>query len=137
MNAGGALWLGLGSDHTDRGLETVSVAAAKQACPKPVARGLWPLSEVAGHLDQLVLRSEIEEDGTWTPYQEGTLAAILPLADLAHEAGLGPGGAMLCGTLPAIGGVRPGAAWRMTLRDPVLGRDLALSYRVVALPVVA
>ena len=63
LKSGGRLWLGLGSDHTDRGLERVSVAASKQVCPKPVGRALWPLDALADRLDGLELRSEIREGG--------------------------------------------------------------------------
>ena len=133
----GALFLGLGSDHTDRDLEAVSVAASKQACPKPVSDRLWRFEEVADTLDHLRLECEIEEDGHWTTYQDGSLASIRPLADLAARADLADGQAMLCGTLVAIGGVRPATAYRMRMTDPVLGRRLELSYRVQTLPLVA
>lgn len=136
LNIDGEIWLGLGSDHTDRALEAVSVAAAKQACPKPVAKDIWRFEEVAPHLDALVLRCHIEENGGWTLYQEGTLAHIRPLRDLAQQAPLGSGGAMLCGTLGAIGGVRPAQSYRMELVDEVLNRSLRLEYRVAVLPVV-
>lgn len=133
----GQVFLGLGSDHTDRDLETTSVAASKQACPKPVAERLWRLDEVASHLDQLVLRCEIEEGETWVTYQDGPLQGIRPVADLAASAGLSDGQAMLCGTLGAIGGVRPATSYRMQLIDPRLGRVIDLSYRVRSLPVVS
>lgn len=133
----GELFLGLGSDHTDRDLEGTSVAVAKQACPKPIADRLWRFGDVAPHLDQLILSCEIEEDGKWTSYQEGTLAHIRPLGDLAISAGLADGQAMLCGTLAAIGGVRPALAYRMKISDPILGRMIELSYRVQTLPVIA
>ena len=137
LRHGGRLWLGLGSDHTDRALEAASVAAAKQACAKPVARELWPLDVVADRLDALELRAEIEEDGAWTTYQHGTLAAIRPLPSLVEAAALPDGGAMLCGTLPALGGVRPAARFRARLSDPATGRRIALAYEARALPVVA
>jgi len=138
----GAIWLGLGSDHTDRGLEAHSVAHSKQVCAKPVAAGLWRLDEaLAARLDGLVLESDIRDDDAqdWTPYQRGTLAAIRPLAGLiaGAPAGLAPGAAMLCGTLAALGGVRPAAQFRARLHDPVTGRSLSLAYRVEVLPVVA
>lgn len=132
----GRLWLGLGSDHTDRELEAVSVAASKQACPKPVADQLWPFDAVAGHLDQLLLRCEISEAGTWVTYQDGPLLQIRPLGDLAARAGLSDGDAMLCGTLGARGGVRPATAYRMALIDPVRDRVMRLDYRIEPLPVV-
>lgn len=137
LRAGGALWLGLGSDHTDRALEAVSVAAAKQACPKPVAGALWAWEEVEGHLDRIELSSEIAAGGAWRPYQSGTLSAILPLYELIEEAGLAEGTAMMCGTLAAIGGVRPAARFRARLRDPVRGRQIELNYDADVLPVVA
>ncbi|MEM1361624.1 MAG: DUF2848 domain-containing protein [Pseudomonadota bacterium] len=136
INSDGVLWLGLGSDHTDRELEVVSVAASKQACPKPVAQELWRFDEVAPHLDQMTLRCEIAESGAWVLYQEGTLASITPLQKLANLCDLGPSGAMLCGTLGAIGGVRPATIYRMSLFDPVRDRSLQLEYRVITLPIV-
>ncbi|WP_186388331.1 DUF2848 domain-containing protein [Stappia sp. TSB10P1A] len=141
----GVLHIGLASDHTDRDLEAHSVALSKQACAKPVARELWLFEEVAGHLDALELRSWIKEDaaGDWIPYQDGKVGSIRPLADLIEGSGLdvarerGDCTAMLCGTLGAIGGVRPAAAFRMELRDPVLGRSIGHSYDITVLPIVA
>ncbi|PWJ21198.1 DUF2848 domain-containing protein [Jannaschia seohaensis] len=134
--ADGEVWLGLASDHTDRGLEAVSVAASKQICAKPCATTLWRWSEVAAHADRLALRSWIEEDGAWVPYQDGTLGQIRPLEELRAGAGL-ESGALLCGTVPAIGGVRPASKFRGSLSDPVLGREMTLNYTATALPVVA
>lgn len=129
----GRIWIGLGSDHTDRALEAHSVAASKQICAKPIADVLWPLEAVKQHLDDLVLKSWIEEDGSWVPYQDGKLASILPLEQLMAGAALSDGTAMLCGTLPAIGGVRPAPAFRMSLTDPVRGQSIDWSYRTATL----
>lgn len=137
IHAAGKTWLGLASDHTDRALEVTSVAASKQICAKPVAGSLWPMDEVAGHLDQLLLTCEIEENGEIKRYQEGTLAAIRPLAELIASSGLAEGSAMLCGTLPAIGGVRPAQRYKMALVDPVLNRSIEFGYDVQTLPIIA
>ena len=137
LHAGGQLWLGLASDHTDRALEAHSVAASKQICAKPVAGALWAFDEVAAHLDQLHLSCEVFEAGAWVMYQNGTLADILPLPDLIAGAALSEGDAMLGGTLPAMGGVRPAAGYRMRLADPVRDRELRLDYGVKTLPIVA
>jgi len=133
----GAAWLGLASDHTDRELETLSVAASKQACPKICARAIWPYGEVEGHLDALLLRSWVREGGDWVAYQDGALAVMLPLGQLMDAAPLTSGSAMLCGTVPAIGGIRPAPAFRAELHDPVLGRSITLEYRITALPVIS
>ncbi|MBN9671370.1 DUF2848 domain-containing protein [Roseibium aggregatum] len=133
----GKIWLGLASDHTDRALEAHSVAASKQICAKPVAAELWPLDEVAARLDDLKLQSWIVEDGDWVPYQDGTLAAILPLETLMAGAGLKDGTAMLCGTLPAIGGVRPARDFRMALTDPKTGKSIEAAYSSSVLEIVS
>lgn len=133
----GQVFLGLASDQTDRELETVSVAASKQACAKPVSSVLWRFEEMSTHLDQLRLECDIKEDGSWIRYQVGTLGSILPLATLIKGAELRDGQAMLCGTLGAIGGVRPASSYKMMLLDPVLGRSIELAYSVEPLPVVA
>ena len=42
-----------------------------------------------------------------------------------------------CGTLGAIGGVRPSTAFRMRLEDPATGRAIEHAYRTTVLPKVA
>lgn len=133
------LWVGLGSDHTDRLVESYSVNVSKQICQKPLANTLWPFAEVAPHWDDLILRSHILEDGKWTLYQEGTLAAIRPPQDIMaryenSKSGIIPvGTVMLCGTLAARGGIRPSTGWRIELEDPVLRRSISHTYHLLPL----
>lgn len=133
----GQIWIGLASDHTDRELEAHSVAASKQICLKPAATELWRYDEIEEDLDQLMLRCSIREDGQWITYQKGSLSNIRPLAELMQASGFGDGAAMLCGTLSAIGGVRPSSAYRMELEDAKRNRRINLDYTVRKLPVVA
>jgi hypothetical protein len=44
---------------------------------------------------------------------------------------------MFCGTVGAIGGIRPATRFDMELEDPVRKRKLSHGYDVVALPVVS
>lgn len=136
IQVNGDIFIGLASDHTDRELEAHSVAASKQACPKPTATELWTLESVKDHLDALILRCHIKENDHWVIYQEGTLSNIRPLAELMNASGFDNNCAMLCGTLGAIGGVRAASSYRMELEDPVLKRTLQLQYSAVALPIV-
>ncbi|NIF22775.1 DUF2848 domain-containing protein [Candidatus Pantoea multigeneris] len=137
----GEWWVSLTSDHTDRYLETFSVALSKQACIKPVARTAWRMVEVIEHWDSLVLTSWIKEHDEWVVYQQGTLASLLTpqelLARYLEGAEAREGMAMSCGTLGAIGGIRPASEFRMSLHDPVLKRTLEHAYQTGALPVVA
>ena len=137
LQTGGRLWVGVGSDHTDREVESYSVAVSKQMCDKPIARQFWSYDEVAGHWDELILRSWIVEDGAEVTYQEGTLAAMLPAEDLLTSSPpLSDGVLMFCGTLPAVGGIRPARDFHFELRDPVLGRQIVAHYAVRSLPLV-
>jgi hypothetical protein len=135
------LWVTLGSDHTDRKAETMGVALSKQLCSKVLARQLWRFDEVAPHWDRLILRAWATIDGERVLYQEGPAAAIRTPQDLMERCvgsqSLPSGSIMFCGTLGAIGGVRPGTRFEMSLEDPVLGRTLNHAYEVEALPVVS
>lgn len=135
------LWLGVGSDHTDRKAETMGIALSKQLCGKVVGKALWPLDDVAAHWDRLVIRSHATIGGKRVLYQEGTLAGMRTPENLISLCGGGttlkPRTAMFCGTVGAIGGIRPASRFEMEVHDPVLGRSMAHAYDVVALPVVS
>jgi hypothetical protein len=133
------LYLTVGSDHTDRKAETQGIALSKQLCPKPLGRELWALDDVGGHWDQLELRSFATIDGKRVAYQDGTLSAMRPPKDLIARYGssLVPNTVMFCGTLAAIGGIRPASRFEMELEDPVLGRALKFAYDIRVLPVVS
>jgi hypothetical protein len=134
MNFSGQLWVGLGSDHTDRKLESISVPIAKQACAKPLGRQVWALSEASEHWDRLILRSYILTESGRELYQEGELGTNLPAFELIRQytggAGLTEGAVMFCGTLPVRGKVRSGARFALELEDPILRRSLRHSYGI-------
>lgn len=136
LRQGNTWYLGLGSDHTDRELEAHSVAASKQACLKPVAQHVWELESVKNHLDDILIRCSIVENKQTVLYQSGSLAAIRPLQSLIDDVALCDNAAMLCGTLAAIGSVRPASNYVMELEDPVLNRIITLKYSVKELPIV-
>jgi uncharacterized protein DUF2848 len=133
------LWVGLGSDHTDRALERTSVAKSKQMCGKPVARPLWRMRDVAPHWDQLELRSFINAGSERRLYQQGTTAALLHPDVLVAEFGarggaFAAGAAMFCGTLPTVDALCPAARFEIELVDPVLGRTIRHAYTIRVLP---
>jgi hypothetical protein len=134
------MWLGVGSDHTDRKAETMGIALSKQLCGKVVGDTLWPLADVVGHWDKLIIRSYATIDGARVLYQEGPLSGMRTPADLlARYDGsnaLKAGSVMFCGTVGAKGGIRPASRFEMEIEDPVRGRKLSHAYDVVALPVV-
>src|ERR1700761_5816167 len=76
------LYVGVGSDHTDRKVESYGVTVSKQMCPKPISRELWPFTEMQDHWDALVLRSWITRDHQKGLYQEGVVTRMLDPEEL-------------------------------------------------------
>jgi Protein of unknown function (DUF2848) len=142
VGAADRLWVTVGADHTDRKVESYGVAVSKQLCPKVLARTAWRFEEVAPHWDQIMLRGYIVENGKRTLYQEGPLAGIRDPRELIAgwqdgNQRLPMGTAMFCGTMPAIGAIRPSSRFEMELNDPVLGRKITHAYDVQTLPLVS
>ena len=135
----GRVFVGLGSDHTDRKVESYSVTASKQMCDKPMASVLWELEDVKNHWDKMILRSYAVIKGKRELYQEGTFDAMLPVDELIRrgfEGGKLPDGcAMFGGTFAAKGGIRPADRFEYELEDPVLNRVIRHAYDVITLPV--
>jgi len=135
----GRIFVGCGSDHTDRKVESYSVTVSKQMCDKSIASELWELEDVIGHWDQMILRAFAWIGGKRVLYQEGTLDAMLPVKELLvrgfKDGKLPDGCAMYGGTFAAKGGIRPADRFEYELEDPVLKRVIRHGYDVIALPV--
>jgi hypothetical protein len=135
----GRIFVGCGSDHTDRKVEAYSVTVSKQMCEKPMAPVLWELEDVIAHWDQLVLRAWATIGGERVLYQEGTLDHMLPVKDLIVRGfdgkALPDGCAMFGGTFAAKGGIRPADRFEFELDDPVLMRKISHGYDVITMPV--
>ncbi len=132
------MWVGVGSDHTDRKAETINVSLSKQMCAKPVGPNLWRYDEVKPHWDKLTLRSFVSDGGKRRLYQEGPVSNMRAPEELIklYTGGekLASGTAMFCGTFAVHGGFSYGGTFEMELDDPVLGRKLTHSYKTVQLP---
>jgi uncharacterized protein DUF2848 len=135
----GRIFVGLGSDHTDRKVESYSVTVSKQMCDKPLASVLWELEDVKPHWDKMILRSYAVTSGKRELYQEGTLDAMLSVDELikrGFEGGRLPDGCLMFGgTFAAKGGIRPADRFEYELEDPVLKRIIRHAYDVITLPV--
>lgn len=127
------LHVGVGSDHTDRRVETYGVTVSKQMCPKPVSRELWAFRDIESHWDDLVLRSWVTRQGTRELYQEGPVTRMLAADDLigrylGRRGALPVGTAMYCGTLTVNGAISGGDRFEIELEDPRLKRTLHHAY---------
>lgn len=132
----GELWVGVGSDHTDRKVETYDVTVSKQMCDKPLASILWRFSEIESHWDQLKMRSYMVKDGQRTLYQEGTVAELLHPYDLIEQYEevaqncFADHSIMFGGTFAAIGGIQQSPCFEFELIDPVLDRGISHKYDI-------
>jgi hypothetical protein len=135
----GRIFVGAGSDHTDRKVESYSVTVSKQMCDKVVAPVLWEIEDVIGHWDRMILRAYALIGGARVLYQEGTLDHMLPVEQLIRgcfgDTRLPDGCAMFGGTFAAKGGIRPASRFEFELEDPVLKRTIRHGYDVIELPV--
>ena len=134
VSAPEGLYVGVGSDHTDRKVETYGVTVSKQMCPKPISAELWALAEIEAHWDRLVLRSHVTRGGKRRLYQEGAVSQMLAPRDLLARrspgAALAPGTAMFCGTLAVRGEIGGGERFEIELHDAVRSRSLRHEYAV-------
>ncbi|WP_137391567.1 DUF2848 domain-containing protein [Rhodoligotrophos defluvii] len=135
----GELLVGIGSDHTDRKVETYDITVSKQMCDKPMGQDLWRYDDVRDHWDSLMLRSWIWIDGERVLYQEGPVSGMLSPEELlgGYGGATGDGTVMFCGTHAAMDGIRPAARFECELQDPRLGRSLRHAYDVKILPIIA
>jgi hypothetical protein len=132
------MWVTVGSDQTDRRIETHSIVASKQMCVKYLAERCWPYDEVASHWDQLVLKCWITKDGRRTIYQESPLSSILAPGELLENLPDGPlneadGVVLYSGTIATKAGLIYGDRYELELQDPILGRTIRGEYVVTQL----
>ncbi|GEE03660.1 hypothetical protein nbrc107696_41060 [Gordonia spumicola] len=129
----GTFYLGVGSDHTDRTLETVDIGDSKAACPKPISDTVVPVDDWAAFdWDACAMRSTV--DGVI--YQSGGLSGLRRPDDLwaivAERLELRDDEDVVCfaGTLPLLNGeFVPGTAWNVELTTPS-GESIGHSYTI-------
>lgn len=128
------LYVGVGSDHTDRALETVSIPGSKQACPNHLGPALWPYEEIRDTWDDCILRSWV--DGRL--YQEVGVSAFLRPEDMLSTLRARVSGVperdftVFGGTIVSVDkALGFGTTWRYEIEDPTNRRSISAEYRVV------
>ncbi len=130
------IYVGMGSDHTDRLLEETDIPRSKQICPNVMCATVWPLDDVMGHWDELTFDSQVVKNGETIANQDGRLATILNPAALmdftrAKLSGDLAGTVLFSGTVGTISGQYIyGERFIAGLHDPVLKRSLSVDYGV-------
>lgn len=124
-------------DHTDRELETHSVAWSKNAAPDVVGRQAWRLSEVRDRLDDITLKAWVGADEDLI--QSGSMKDLLSpdywLGVLRERDLFRPGTVLLSGTITMAPNVDQFSdVWKVELADPAAARTLTCQYRTVPMP---
>jgi hypothetical protein len=130
------VYVGLGSDHTDRHLEKTDIPRAKQICPNLMSRTVWPLKEVERHWDDLLMSASVVKAGKQVAYQKGRLGLLLNPAELMSFAKSKIGGPLVhlvlfSGTMGMLTEEFVfGESFSAALVDEHINRRLEISYNV-------
>lgn len=130
------IYVGVGSDHTDRKLEQHNILAAKQMCANVISAEVWCYQEVADHWDNLILRSWVEKEGQRQLYQEARLALIIKVEELIDRVrnlvvGDLSGMVFYAGTIPVLSGeICFSRRFEAELIDEQMGKSLSCAYSV-------
>ncbi len=135
---GDNIYVGVGSDHTDRDLETVSIIKSKQVCPNVMSERVWNLKEIRKDWDQIRLRSWVKnEAGEKILYQDAPLSAIMSPEDLlefvknALDDHNLEGVAIFSGTVAILPErIHYSSYFGVELEQPKTGRNLRCDYGI-------
>ncbi|MEN8550008.1 DUF2848 domain-containing protein [Acinetobacter soli] len=140
INSSEGLLISIGSDHTDRKVESYNVAISKQVCAKPLSAEAWLYAEVKPHWDSLIMRSWRINASDQVLYQEGSTANLLAIDSLIEKLNQNQAfpknTAMFCGTQSVKTEIAHGDEFIVELFDPILNRSLKHHYRVNVLDMV-
>jgi len=126
----GKYHIGIGSDHTDRKLEAVSIHKSKQVCLKPYAKDFWAYDEIKAHFNEIKLVSSQVVDGKEVEYQSGVTSNLLPLERIIAEVEkeISTNNSLIyTGTVPLKDGFKFGDKFSCKLIDEKLNREIALT----------
>jgi hypothetical protein len=137
--SGEEVWVTVGSDHTDREVETKSIPGSKQMYAKCLAPECWPYPDVKNQWEQLVLRCWVTKGIERILYQEAPLSEILNPQEMLGKMPLGgidrkEGIVLFSGTIPTKAGLVYGDSYELEMEDPFLKRSIRHRYRVKTLP---
>lgn len=132
----GKYYIGVGSDHTDRKLEAVSIHKSKQVCLKPYAKDFWAYDEIKDHFDEIKLVSSQVVDGKEVQYQSGVTSDLLSLECIIAkiEKEMNTNNCLIyTGTVPLKDGFKFGDKFSCKMIDEKLNREISLTYNITVI----
>jgi hypothetical protein len=130
------VFVSVGSDHTDRSLETIDIPWSKQVAPNVVAPQMWRWNDVKDHWDDIHMESWVIDQGETVKYQEAMVNEFWTPAEMVQglrESVTRVAGAniLFSGTVVSIGEkLRFAESWTIKMTDPVLNRVIEHTYTV-------
>ncbi len=129
------IYVGVGSDHTDRDLEKTNIPKAKQMCPNFISKQVWKYEDLKEQWDKMELRSWIGKEKQL--FQETTLDAFMEPEELMRRVKellgnkLEPGTVIFSGTVGALVDGYPFTdRFETQLYDPSSKRSLHCTYSI-------
>ena len=131
------IYVAIGSDHTDRDLESDSIPKSKLIYPNIISKEIWFLEDIRDVWDKLLLRSWAIVEKERKLYQEARLGAILKpdvlldfiksnLKDKSMDGFL-----VYSGTVPLLSGqIIFGEGFEVELLNPLNQMKLTCSYKI-------
>lgn len=136
----GDIYIGVGSDHADKQIESSDIHRSKQLCAKHMCQEIWKWSEVKDHWDQVVLESRYLVNGTEELYQKNIAEIMLrpekimeSVEEFYHKKISDMNCVIFSGSVPTLGGFRYGEHFRYSLFDPVKRRKIGSEYSIIKL----
>lgn len=135
IRAQGEWFVTVGSDHTDRKLETFNVPMSKQAYPNIIAQDVWRLKDVKDHWEQLELECWVTAEGERQLYQKGSCADLMTLEQwqelFAQMNVEEEGNLFFSATINTVAkSLTFAERYEFEMRDPVLNRVIQHQYEV-------
>jgi hypothetical protein len=130
------VFVSVGSDHTDRSLETIDIPWSKQVAPNVVAPQMWRWNDVKDHWDDIHMESWVIDQGATVKYQEAMVNEFWTPAEMVQglrDSVTRVAGAniLFSGTVVSIGEkLRFAESWTIKMTDPVLNRVIEHTYTV-------
>jgi hypothetical protein len=135
----GELFVTVGSDHTDRKLEQVSIPWSKQVAPNVVCPVVWRWEDVKDHWDQVSMECWVVHNGEKIRYQHASVSEFWSPVEMREgirgrvAEDKGPI-LFLSGTVVTDDGkFKYATEWTLSLDDPVLNRRIEHTYHVIVL----
>lgn len=136
----GDIYIGVGSDHADKQIESLNIQKSKQLCAKHMCKELWKWSEVKDHWDKVVLESRYVINGVEELYQKNIAEVMLrpekiiqSVESFYNKKISELDCVIFSGSVPTLGGFRYGEHFKYSLFDPVKNRKISSEYSIIIL----